>query len=351
MSLEGNRQDKLKAELELLASLADATGLVSAEQICAGEDISLEGLQGVEDVLLMLSVEYPEIIDRIAAQTSLTRKHGGKQWSAFQFEKDGTQWKLDEEDARAAFLQEVIKILDLPAHRKHDADWYSSIRTHPVTGDDTEMVHATIYVEAKAESELGFGPAETLERQVVQKVVEVGIACDPKEKILEICARGGKKVRDRYADAFATHFAPASDRPVEAPRREVFLEVLSSDPDFLIEPADGIERAEVSSLDFFSTGGGFARFEKRGDGETIYQFLDRRFGSTSPLRATGWQIVSATLRIKLAANEGKRARTLTVTLRTPNTTTLPNKTEADRQFVFDLLERWQIFEPLLPDVD
>ncbi len=216
---------------------------------------------------------------------------------------------------------------------------------HPITGEETTLTQATIYVEERAESELGFGQSETLERLVVPKVLEVGVACDARARIVEISARGGKKARDQYAKAFSQHFAPHSAPPLEVPRRDVVLEVLRNTPDFETEPADGIERIEVSSLDFYATGGGFARFERRGEDETVYQFLERRFGSHSPLRAGGWKILAATLRIILAPKDGQRRRTLTVTLRAPNTTTLPNKTEKDRHFVFALLERWGILAP------
>ena len=343
--LPGLQQDRLKAELDHLASLADANGMLSAEQVCAGHDIDLEGLEGVQDVLLMLALEHPQVLDRVAAQASLLRRTGGRRWSAFQFDDDGKPWALDDPTARDAFLSEAIEILDLPCHRQRESDWYTSIRVHPVTGDETEITRATIYVEDRAESELAFGPAATLERQIVQKVAEVGLACNPQERIVEICARGGRRVLDQYAASFAKHFAPSSDAPVEVPRREVTLDRLRRSTPFETDPADGIERVEVSSLDFHASGGGLVRVEKRGDDETIYQFLDRRFGDFSPLTAGGWQIIAATMRIVMASTEGQRRRTLTVTLRTPNTTTLPNKTEADRKFVFDLLERWQLIAP------
>ena len=85
---------------------------------------------------------------------------------------------------------------------------------------------------------------------------------------------------------------------------------LKAEPKLLIEPADGIDRVEVSALDFFAAGGGFAKFERRGDDETIYQFLARNFGDASPLKTPGWTITGATLRIFLAAQDGKRKRTL-----------------------------------------
>lgn len=348
--LPGKQQDGLKAELDLLASLSDGNGMLSADQVCRGHNVDLEGLEGTQDILLLLAIEHPQILDRVAAQASLLRRTGGKKWSSFQFEDDGTPWALDDEAAREAFLDDAIEILELPRHRQREADWYKMVRVHPITGEETDIVRATIYVQDRAESELAFGPQSSLERQIVQKVVEVGLACNPMERIVEVCARGGKKVLDEYARSFTNHFAPGSKPPVEVPRREVTLERLRRSEEFETEPADGIERVEVSALDFFSSGGGFCRVERRGQEESTYQFLERRFGDFSPLKAGGWQIVAATIRIVLAQADEKRKRTLTVTLRTPNTTTLPNKTETDRKFVFDLLERWRLLAPP-PDND
>ena len=349
--LPGKQQDATKAELDLLATLSDAVGLVAAEQVCSGEDIDIEGLDGIQDILLTLAIEHPILINRIEVQASMSRRHGGQNWSTFQFPNDGKPWTVESETARASFLSDTLAVLELPKHRKHVADWYETVRTHPVTGEDTTFTHATIYVEERAESELGFGMSDTLERQVVAKVLEVGIACDPKSRLVEICARGGKKVRDQFSTVFSKNFAPHSKAPIEVPRRDVFLTLLKREPDFEVLPSDGIARIEVSSLDFADPNGGIARFEKRGDSETIYGFLDRRFGTTSPLRAGGWTILAATIRIMLAAQEGKRQRTLTVTLRLPNTTTSPNATERDRQFIFNLLERWGLLTPPFEDFD
>ena len=342
--LPNRQQDAVKAELDHLASIADDTGMTGAVQVCAGQGIDLEGLEGVQDVLLMLATQHPRMIDRVTVQASLMRRNGGRQWARFQFQDDGKPWILDQPSAREAFLNDTVAILDLPEHRKREADWYQSVRIDPVTGNESTLAQATIYVEERAESELAFGEV-SLERQTVQKVLEVGIVCDPNERVVEICAKGGKILRDQYLQSFAMHFAPHSEAPVEVPRRDVHLDTLRKTPKFEVEPADGIERVEVSSLSFRSSEGGFVLVEKRGEDETLYHFLDRRFGQASPLRAGGWQILAATLRIMLGARDGKRKRTLTVTLSVPNTTSLPNKTEKDRQFVFDLLERWKLLAP------
>ncbi len=350
-ALAEKHQDSIKAELDLLSTLSDKVGLVATEQVCTGEEIDIEGLHGIQEVLLFLAIEHPVLINRIEVQASMSRKHGGQNWSTFQFENDGKPWALESQSARDTFLVDALAVLELPKHRKHVADWYETVRKHAVTGKETVFTHATIYVEERAESELGFGVSDTLERQVVAKVLEVGIACDPKSRLVEICARGGKKVRDQFSTVFSKNFAQNSKSPVEVPRRDVLLDLLKREPDFEVLPSDGIERVEISSLDFWDSSGGIGRFEKRGDGETIYGFLDRRFGTASPLRAGGWKILATTIRIILAAHEGKRRRTLTVTLRVPNTTTSPNTTESDRQSIFGLLERWGLLAPPVEDFD
>ena len=344
-ALPALKQEEIKAELDFLASLANDRGMLAAEQVCSALGISLEGFEGSQDVILMLATEYPKALERVGTQASFSQRYGGRSWSAFQFEDDGKPWALECHDARAAFVRDTIRMLQIPDHRKHEEDWYTSCRVSPITGEVTEIVHATIYVEDRAASELVFSPFEGLVRQVYQRVMEVGIACDPKERIVEICANGKKDKRDKCAEVFAKHFASDSPPPVEAPRRDVLLEVLRSNPDLRTEPADGIARVEVSALELWANGGGFARYERRGVDETIYQFLQRQFGNASPLKGFGWSITGATLRIYMNAHEGKRARTLTVTLRTPNTTTIPNTTDKDRQFVMQLLERWKLVAP------
>lgn len=115
-------QDLVKAELDHLASLATPQTMTAAEQICSAQRIDLEGLQGIQDVLLMLATDHPKIFERVAVQETLMRRTGGKNWSAFQFEDDGKPWALGDDTARAGFVADAIAILELPEHRKREAD-------------------------------------------------------------------------------------------------------------------------------------------------------------------------------------------------------------------------------------
>lgn len=125
-------------------------------------------------------------------------------------------------------------------------------------------------------------------------------------------------------------------------RREVSLDVLYDAPDFRLDPADGIESVTVSALDFYHDLGGFSRHEKPKSTLSIFGFLSEAYGDSSPLIDTSWRLVAATLKIKTAPNDGSRGKTLTVRLRTPNTTSLPNMTDTEKQAVMKLMERWRL---------
>ena len=77
------KQDALKAELDYLTSLATDKGMMAADEICPASDIDLEGLEGVEDVILMLASEYPDVRERVGVLASFRQRYGGRTWSAF----------------------------------------------------------------------------------------------------------------------------------------------------------------------------------------------------------------------------------------------------------------------------
>ena len=111
--LPAAQQDRIKAELDHIASLANQNAMLSAEQICTAEEIDLEGLEGVQDALLMLAISHPKTLERVAVHTSLIQRTGGRNWSAFQFDEGGIPWVLGDNTARTAFEHEVIEILEL----------------------------------------------------------------------------------------------------------------------------------------------------------------------------------------------------------------------------------------------
>ena len=339
--------DGLKAELDLLASLANESGTVAIHQIGAWEDIDLEGFEGVEDKLLYLAVDRPALINRIAANASFSGQAHGKYWSTFQLTGDAKPlWQLNDKDSQDRFIAEVLDILDLPSHRKHESDWYKSIKTDTLTDKDIEIHHANIYVEDQAEAHLSFNDNATLERNVIAKVAEISIACNPKEKCLDIFAKGPKSRRDDCAAAFAKHLAPNTAKTIATPRREVILGRLLDETILPTEPQDRVDKVEVMSLQFRSLSGLLTTFNKPKDDRSIYAMINTEYGDNSPLTCDKHEVIAAIVRIIRSPTDARRKKTLTVKLRCPNSTTMPNKTEQDWHLVQGLLERWGLLEPI-----
>ena len=341
----GSLENDIRAELESILGVADRDGWRAVEEICRGNDIDLDECEGQHDAIMMLALDHREIFERVISAASFKRRNSRRDWAAFELTGALSSLDISDDTARERFVTEALAILDVPPERKREADWYTAIRRDPATGEETSVIQATIYVEERPESSLAFGDGDSVERKIVPRVGEVGFCYDPVDQVFEVCAPGGKNIRDKYAKAFAECFCSRSASATEAPRKEIDFRPFLNGSTFEIDPADRIENYEITQLAFYSTGGGFATFERRGKDESIYEFIKRRFGAFSPLSARGWMMTAATIRIVRSPKGGKgRAKTLTVDLKSPNRTTLRNKTEEDRLFVIGLFERWGLFE-------
>lgn len=337
-------ENLVRADLDNILGLADRDGWRAVEETCRGGGVDLDSCEGQHDAIMMLALQHRTLFERALMTSSFKRRNGGRDWSAFELKGGQSAIDISDEIGRERFLAEALQILGVPPGRKREADWYDSIRRDPVTGEERRVTQATIYVEERPESSLAFGEGDSVEWSVVPRVGEVAFSYDAREKIFEVCAAGGKLVREKYAHAFAECFVGETSQTVETPMREIDFGPLMQSPNFPHDPADRIDSFEVSQLAFYSTSGGFTTFERRGDGESIHDFIARRFGEQSPTTATGWKMTSATLRIIRSPVDGVgRKKTLTVDLKAPNRTTLRNKTEEDRMFVTDLLDRWGLF--------
>lgn len=345
LSNTGNElENSIRAELESILGIADRDGWRAVEEICRGNNIDLDGCEGEHDAIMMLALDHREIFERAISASSFKRRNGGRDWSAFELTGGRSSTEISDEAARERFVSKALAILGVPSGWKREADWYTAIRRDPITEEESRVTQATIYVEERPESSLAFGDGNSVEWRIVPRVGEVGVFYDAQDHVFEVYASGGKSQRDRYALAFVECFLGGAAEAAETPRREINFEPLLRKPVFEIDPADRIESYEVSQLSFYSIGGGFATFERRGDGESIYEFVERRFGAQSPVTARGWAITAATLRIVRNPLGGKgRTKTLTVDLKSPNRTTCRNKTEEDRIFVTGLFERWGLF--------
>lgn len=338
-------EDEVRSELDMICVLSERDGWTALEERCRAEEIDLDDFDSPHDAAFMLVLDYPVIFESILAAASLKRRNGGRDWSHFAFSNADRSAAISDPKLRDSFVKRALAILKTPAGRRSEADWYDVIRIDPATGVPIRVSQVTIYVEERPDVALAFDASSTIQRLVSPRVAELGFAFDPVDRVFEVCARGPRNMRAEYASAFSSVFLGEEVKPIEIEDRPINFLPLSEPPDFRIDPKDSIEQIEVSELSFWHDGGGFASFQHRAKDETIYDFLERQFGPMSPLRADGWKMTAATLRI-IRHIEGERRKTLTIDLKSLNRTTLRNKTEKDRAFVKALLERWGILEPV-----
>lgn len=339
----------IRSELDRIATIANLDGWNAIEEVFAGASISLDADQGLHDAIFALVLEHPELLDRAMMQASLKRRNGGRDWAAFRF----PDWKgnidLSDEDQRCKFVGNALEILAVPEGRKREADWYTAIKEDETGARTIHQTQVTIYSEDRPDTALSFDGSNTITRQVIQRVGEINFTFDPTDQVFEVCARGGRAIREQYAAAFSETFLGERIHAIETPRRDIDFSVLNREPAFEIEPSDGIDCCAISDLSFWSNAGGFLSFQHQAKRNSVHAFIDQCFHERSPLQAPGWRITAATLRIhKFKNGNTGPTRVLTVDLKSPNRTTLRNKTEVDRLFITQLLERWKLFKPIAP---
>ena len=203
--------------------MAWPTGTVGeASRKSVGALIStLIAAKGQHDAIMMLALEHEKVFERAVSASSFMRRNGGKDWSAFELTNVSPDSFIGDASAKRKFITEALAILEVPPGRKHEADWYEAVRRDPITGEESRVTQATVYVEERPESGLAFGENDSVEMRMVPRVGELGFSYDPKDGVVEICAVGRKTQRDRYAQAFAECFFEQSPVPVEVTRRPI----------------------------------------------------------------------------------------------------------------------------------
>lgn len=346
--LPDNAQDSLRAELDMIADLAERDGWQSIDDVCRGAGVELDDGQGEFDAAFFIALNHHELFERALAAASLKRGHGGRQWSSYGFMSTSqAAADLADPDARNEFVAKAREILNVPSSRKSEDDWFEIKRIDPSTGEPVTLSQMTLYVEERPQSALAF-VGKSIKRRLSPRILELGFIYSPREKLIEICAGGGKEQRGKYADAFAKCLIGEDAEPHAVDRRDVEFLPLQQRPEFVIISSDRIAKCGVSKLRFWNDGS-FLQVDKKDDDPGIYDFLDYRFGDRSPLRAPGWKIVGATIKIVREPEGGTgRKKTLTIDLGSPNRTTLRSKTNEDREFANMLMERWGILQPPEP---
>ena len=336
--LPHGQEDRLRAELEVIQEIATSDGWVAIDEVCGGSDIDVPEDGGAEGAAFFVALHHAELLPKIANAASMNSYSGGRQWSCYRM--DGAKFTsetVSDPEARAQFIEAVLQALNFPASRPHEKDWFSAVRRDPVTDEKTKITYLTIYLLDRPIKEMTVDQDNRFLMALRQRVDEMIFAINPDVQEIEVYAKGGAKLHEPLAAAFAESFSKESVELVRVEPRHVDFGPLKIKPDFDISPEDRIESVSVVKLKFWGEGLR-SLYEHSSDDNEIYDILQQKLGDRSPLRCSDL-MVAATLKIKRARQHGK---TLTIDLGHPSRTTLPNQTEEDRTLSIRLLERWGI---------
>jgi hypothetical protein len=196
-----------------------------------------------------------------------------------------------------------------------------------------QIIHYSLYIEGLPECSLEFDREEP-RRRTKRPVIEAVICCDPATGILEVVSKGGRTLRKEIAQSFSARLLDSESALTPVRSRDFDLDRLKRPMSFPTDPSDGIKSVEVTLLRLRNAAGRFGRVTLEVDGEhaAIGGASAAWFGDFDPLRRPEWRVMQAKLRIAFhPEGHGKRAKAITVELRTPNGSNLRDQTRRTPQ--------------------
>ncbi len=183
-----------------------------------------------------------------------------------------------------------------------------------------------------------------LRRHPRKSVFEIAFVFRPLEGVLEISAPGQTREAEALQEAFC-RIALGMDRMPRKPDERCFeLNGLKRRSfSFPTDPHHGITRVDLTSMRLNLAGNYTRRLtvehQAPETAETLHDWMDTLLSQeTTPLEM--FDVSQARLRVQWLPEDGKRARTLTFTVTTPDSTTL--KDEPHHLLLKQYLKRWNI---------
>ncbi|MEQ9178058.1 MAG: hypothetical protein RIF44_04920 [Nitratireductor sp.] len=344
---------RVYSDFEAVQQLADEAGRSAMRSVVATSPDFLNEFDLLEDPracgLWLLGISR-ERFENAQSAAYANRTYQGRSWAGYRIDgMNAAPFQLTE-DARARFEQEVRAIFQSDAGGGRClVEWFDRVLEPGASDGMRRCVQATIYREDAPRSELRFAEADRVESIIHRPVAEAAVVFDPKDGVLDVCARGGKKVLARVAEAFCDALADAESQLTAVELRRLDLAGLARRPELQIRSTDGVEAADVEHLRFSVLNGdglmvvAESRVASRSrDGRDLYRQMDESFGLD---RRLGWQVSGAKIRVTFRPKPGsKRPKRVLVELNAPNRTNLRDQTEEHRFIANELLERWGLYE-------
>jgi hypothetical protein len=340
------QRDTVLADFEQVENLCNPIGQRALQSVVAADAHILSLLQCAESDEargITLLLEDTTLFEHALAAAYADRLRHGRSWSAFSISGVATtdigpqDWKTLEADVAAVLMRPDGTTGKL----KIESFERGSIgEGGKITGSN---IHYTIYSEGLPISDLAFNGNEPT-RQTRRPVFEAAIWYDPAERTLDVVAAGGKSVRSRIAELFASNVLGVAEKISAIVTRPFILDRLKRPLTGETDPSDGIRCAKVILLRLAPVSGGYGRVTIEVDPTDRMDICARSeqwFGDADPLRWPEWHITQAKLRVVFHREAGKtKDKTVTIELRAPNGTNIREQIRQHQIISQKYLARW-----------
>jgi len=198
-----------------------------------------------------------------------------------------------------------------------------------------------VYPEDYATTEIGFDDEGKFYHRLRKPAFEVIFVYRPESGILEVSAKGGKKVVEALQEIFCKTILGLDGLP-NLEKRHFDLSILNDKTlKFVTDPQDGIETVTITMLRLDLPGIGNRRItleaSSSNDKQPVYTLIEKALNKANiPLDKA--IIAKAKIQIQFASREGKKGKSLTFEISNTDRCTL--KDDPLDQIIKKYLEKW-----------
>ncbi len=198
-----------------------------------------------------------------------------------------------------------------------------------------------VYPEDYATTELGFDDEGKFYHRFRKPAFEVIFVYRPQSGVLEVSAKGGKKVVEALQEIFCKTILGLDGLPKLEKRHFDLSKLNDRSLKFVTEPADGIEKVTLRMLRLDLPGIGNRRITLEAgpsnDGQPVHSLIEKALNKSN-IPLDNAVIAKAKIQIKFAARDGKKGKSLTFEISNPDRCTL--KDDPLDQIAKKYLEKW-----------
>ncbi len=348
-TLPERERERVFEDFDRIDQLSDEIGQRALQTFIEHDEALLcrfHSCSGSEARGLLVLLMDEQTFDNALATAYAERMRHGRSWSGYRLPAPLAPSRSPSDIALLeADLGTLFREFDGTGQRLK-VEWFERNTCDPKGAGLGKIIHYSVYVEGLPECSMEFDREEP-RRRTRRPVIEAAICCDPGSGMLDIVSKGGRPLREDIAQLFAERLLDSEIALTPVARRDFDLDCLKRPMAFPTDPSDGIKGVEVTLLRLRNTGGRFGRVTIEVDGEhpDLYQASAVWFGDFDPLRRPDWRVMQAKLRIAFhPEGHGKRGKSITVELRTPNGSNLRDQTRRHQIVSEKYLARWGLIE-------